>query len=306
MPLQYALARPGLTHTARAVLFQQFPWATIGVRRMPPRTTRSDKSISPAPSPADGRWPENGYWHASRQPLASLLFVTPLLIVYELGVLIAGPQALRNGADAWLRQWLDLLGFGNYFLLPALTVGILLGWHHLTGRPWRVAPRTLWGMAAESGLLAAALLLIARLHAVWFARLALAQAGWPPAAEMVAQVPFPLADAAAALSPWERLTLYLGAGIYEELLFRLILLSLVAAAARAAGAPPGWSFLAAIVLTSLAFSAAHYVGPHGDALGLSSFVFRFVAGVFFALLFVFRGFGIAAGAHAGYDILVGL
>ena len=28
--------------------------------------------------------------------------------------------------------------------------------------------------------------------------------------------------------------------------------------------------------------------------------------MFFSLLFVLRGFGIAAGAHAGYDILVGI
>jgi hypothetical protein len=31
-----------------------------------------------------------------------------------------------------------------------------------------------------------------------------------------------------------------------------------------------------------------------------------VAGVFFALLFLYRGFGITAGTHALYDILVGI
>jgi membrane protease YdiL (CAAX protease family) len=64
--------------------------------------------------------------------------------------------------------------------------------------------------------------------------------------------------------------------------------------------------LGAVVLTSLLFSAAHYLGPQGDRLELFSFVFRFVAGGFFALLFVYRGFGIAAGTHALYDIFVGL
>jgi membrane protease YdiL (CAAX protease family) len=54
------------------------------------------------------------------------------------------------------------------------------------------------------------------------------------------------------------------------------------------------------------FSLAHYVGPLGDTLDLHSFTFRFLAGVFFALLFEARGFGIAAGSHAAYDILVGL
>jgi hypothetical protein len=36
------------------------------------------------------------------------------------------------------------------------------------------------------------------------------------------------------------------------------------------------------------------------------FVFRFLAGVFFSVLFVYRGFGIAAGSHAAYDVLLGL
>jgi membrane protease YdiL (CAAX protease family) len=62
----------------------------------------------------------------------------------------------------------------------------------------------------------------------------------------------------------------------------------------------------AIIVTSLLFSAAHYIGPHGESFGLFTFVFRFVAGLFFGLLFVFRGFGIAAGSHAGYDVLVGV
>jgi hypothetical protein len=61
-----------------------------------------------------------------------------------------------------------------------------------------------------------------------------------------------------------------------------------------------------VLLTSLLFSAAHYIGPLGDAFELYSFAFRALAGIFFATLFVVRGFGIAAGAHAAYDMLVGL
>ena len=59
-----------------------------------------------------------------------------------------------------------------------------------------------------------------------------------------------------------------------------------------------------MILTSVVFSAAHYLGPHGDAFEAFSFWFRFMAGAFFAMLFVHRGFGIAAGTHAMYDIFV--
>lgn len=231
------------------------------------------------------------YWRQSRLPLASLAFVAPLLVAYELGMLVAGPQALRNGADVWLRQLLDLLGLSQYFLLPALTAGILLAWHHTTGERWRVSPPVLYGMAAESLALALCLVVIAR-----------AQGGLFSAAEA------PAVTAAVGDAPgfFARLVLYVGAGIYEELLFRLILLSLLAWAARASGASRGQSFAAAIVVTSVLFSLAHYVGPHGDEVRLASFAFRTLAGAFFGMLFAIRGFGIAVGAHAGYDILVGL
>jgi membrane protease YdiL (CAAX protease family) len=105
---------------------------------------------------------------------------------------------------------------------------------------------------------------------------------------------------------------FLGAGVYEELLFRLILLSLFAWFVARLGARSRASIAAAVTITSLTFAAAHYLGPYGEPLAWTeftfwfSFVFRLLAGVFFSLLFVHRGFGIAAGTHAAYDILVGV
>ena len=99
---------------------------------------------------------------------------------------------------------------------------------------------------------------------------------------------------------------FLGAGIYEELLFRLILLSWLAGLLRLCGIGPGRALAVAVVASSLIFSTAHYVVPGGDKLQWFSFVFRFLAGAFFAILYIYRGFGIAVGAHAGYDLLVGL
>ena len=52
--------------------------------------------------------------------------------------------------------------------------------------------------------------------------------------------------------------------------------------------------------------AAHHVGPYGEPFEGYNFLFRTVAGVYFALLFQLRGFGIAVGAHACYDVVVGV
>ncbi len=236
-------------------------------------------------------WAGN-YWAQSRRPLASLLFILPFLAVYELGVLSLGPTAVRNGVDVWLRQLLDWTGFGQYFLLPLLSVGILLVWQYTSRQPWRVSRGVLCGMAVESLLLAICLRGILHMQDV------LTQTFSP---EVVA------AAASGNLSSiFGNLVMFLGAGIYEELLFRLIFLTATIWALRRFGMKPMLSVAAAVVLTSLLFSAAHYIGPQGESLQLFSFTFRFIAGVFFCVLFVYRGFGIAAGTHAAYDIVVGL
>jgi membrane protease YdiL (CAAX protease family) len=223
----------------------------------------------------------DGYWAESQRPLASLVFVTPLLAAYEAGVLVLGPAAARNGADVWLRTFLELVGFGQYFLLPLLTVSILLGWHYTTRQPWRVARGTLAGMAVESGLLAVCLWLILQLQGA-------------------------LLDILSVPGTLGGLVGYLGAGVYEELLFRLMLLPAVACGVRRLGVAGGPSLVAAAACTSLMFAAAHHVGPNGEPLDWFIFLFRFLAGLFFCALFIKRGFGIAAGTHAGYDILVGV
>ncbi len=243
-------------------------------------------------------WPEASgyYWQQSRRPLTCLAFVAPLLALYEVGVLWLGPLAMRNGADVWLRQLLDLLGFGQYFLLPVLTVAILLGWHHTTRQTWQVVPSVLYGMLAECLLLAVTLVVIARLQGALWSMFLPAQVDWPVHASLTT----------AAVGSGGKLIGFIGAGIYEEVLFRLMMLPLAAWALRLASFSPRQSLVGAVVVTSLLFSTAHYIGPHGQEFAAATFLFRFIAGGFFAVLFVYRGFGIAAGTHALYDILVGL
>jgi membrane protease YdiL (CAAX protease family) len=220
------------------------------------------------------------YWVESRRPLASLIFLAPLLVTYEAGVLLLGVQ---NGADAFLRRLLDLLGFGQHFLLPVLMVCILLAWHFLAREPWRLSGGVISGMAVECLGLGICLRVILFLQDMLF---------------HIFEAP--------ALSIGQQLKEavgLLGAGIYEELLFRLILLSLTAWALRRAGATPRTAMIAAAILTSLLFAAAHNIGPYGEPLQAFRFLFRVLAGLFFTVVFLYRGFGIAAGSHAAYDIL---
>ena len=99
---------------------------------------------------------------------------------------------------------------------------------------------------------------------------------------------------------------YVGAGIYEETLFRLLLLPAVYYCLNVIGIPSKAAMTLAMTTSALAFSCAHYVGPMAEPFVWFSFIFRWVAGLFFASVYVLRGFGIAVGAHAAYDILVGV
>ena len=232
------------------------------------------------------------YWSRTRRPLTCLVFLAPLLAVYEAGVLRLGGRdadAIRNGADYWMRNGLESLGLNSPWLLPGMIVVGLLVWHIARQETWRISPSVLGGMLAESLLFAVALVVVGQLEE---SALRHWRAGVP-----------------AALAP-ERLAplaiMYVGAGIYEEVLFRLCLLPLCYGLFRAGQLGHAWASVLAIVATSLAFSLAHYMGPAGETFHLFTFWFRTLAGLFFAALFVLRGFGITVGAHAAYDLIVGL
>jgi membrane protease YdiL (CAAX protease family) len=99
---------------------------------------------------------------------------------------------------------------------------------------------------------------------------------------------------------------FVGAGIYEEALFRLLLFTALLRLLDRLDVPPLLMLTLAALTSSALFAAAHHIGPYGEPFDSSAFVFRLVAGIYFALLYQVRGFGIAAGAHALYDVLAGI
>src|SRR5579862_2028855 len=102
-----------------------------------------------------------------------------------------------------------------------------------------------------------------------------------------------------------RVMLSLGAGIYEELLFRVIIAgALDVIAQRVLGWSRWIAGIFAVIISAAVFSAAHYIGPYGDPLQLQSFVYRLIGGMVFSALYLTRGFGVTAWTHALYDLLV--
>jgi membrane protease YdiL (CAAX protease family) len=111
--------------------------------------------------------------------------------------------------------------------------------------------------------------------------------------------------AATAEFAWEQIVGYVGAGIYEETLFRLLVFAGLVALFTLMDLPRWLGLTVAAVASALLFAGAHSLGPHGEPFQLVIFLFRTCAGVYFAWIYHVRGFGIAVGAHASYDVLVG-
>jgi hypothetical protein len=60
----------------------------------------------------------------------------------------------------------------------------------------------------------------------------------------------------------------------------------------------------AFFISSIGFAISHHLGVFGEAFQFDIFVFRALAGLYFCAVYMFRGFGIAVGAHVIYDFIV--
>ncbi|MBS3734184.1 MAG: CPBP family intramembrane metalloprotease [Phycisphaerae bacterium] len=223
------------------------------------------------------------YARQTLRPVHSLLFVLPMLAFFHVGTFSGGSDLL---ALYHLRRLLGYFNATLALLPPALIVVVLLAQQTLHHDGFRVRPRVLAGMCGEA--VGWVLPLIALGHIT--GRLWLHQAGG--------------ADASAGLL--QELCVAVGAGAYEEFVFRMALIGLLMLLLvdvfelNADGVA-----LASVLVTAAAFSAYHLspaVWSGADAVAWDDFLFRWIAGVYLGVLFLYRGYGIAAGAHAVYNL----
>lgn len=250
------------------------------------------RSSTAAARPTSSRAPAS-YWRAARMPRYSLLFALPLLALYEALALLFREEmrGVRNGADVMLKGLAGAV-VGRDGPLAVLGLAVLAGawlvWRDLrTGGGLR--GRVFLGMAAESVALALAFGLVV--------------------GTVTAQLLRPLGVMAIApldsLGPISLFVISLGAGIYEELVFRVLLVGLLAWGGRVVlGWRAGTAGVVAAVVGALVFSAVHYIGAYGDPFQLASFIYRFVGGLAFSAMYLTRGFGVTAWTHALYDVFL--
>ena len=138
-------------------------------------------------------------------------------------------------------------------------------------------------------------------------------------------------------NPFQNIALSLGAGFYEEVIFRVVLVGLLASfmvsrlsgkkkpkkkgegvnyveqflsfsmgqsMVKSKGLGKDYKLIATVViLSALIFSVTHYIASAGDVFTPYSFVFRILFGLFMNILIFSRKFAVTAWTHAFYDML---
>lgn len=246
------------------------------------------------------------YAARSREPAHALWFLlAPLGLYLYWAVVVAPRQGGTLLAHSLVSDLLRFVGY-NWAFMPGLAIVVVLFCIHFTEHnPFDPAKRRgFWVlpdpllmvlMLAESAGWALPLLFAGNLIMLWLSDQHLAACAAPSLASGLAAGPL---VAGVMLS--------IGAGIFEELVFRLIGLNMVDL--FLAPLPErfrGASRVLAIALTSAAFAAAHFLTPD-NPFSAAKALFYYFGGVYFAILYLRRGFGIAAGTHACFDVLVTL
>ena len=231
------------------------------------------------------------YLAETHKPLACLAFVLPLLIWYHINVILH-PEALYSGIDRLVQSFLSPMGEAGFVVLPLLTAGLFLFLNQRRENTGLFRFQTVFGMMIESIALASILFLACDALMLYFDN----------------QRPRPLLGLTTAFADpqqYGRVVTCVGAGIYEEVVFRLLMFAPLFQLLSRKFSRDSIAVIVAAVAVSLIFACAHCdtFNPEGFPFQLSTFLFRFSASIFLCVLFRFRGIAIAIGVHAVFDIL---
>jgi len=257
--------------------------------------------------PASGSGGSSGardYFEASRRPLEILFFLLPFIAFYEYELVrvLRSPDGLvTNEAHLAILRLFDALGFGPAALsLPGvMLVAILVGWHAARRAPWVVDLGVVGRMYLESAILALPLLVLAEATVRLLPPQADAQQALAPLASLAGG-----GTAFDALPLGARIAVSIGAGLYEELVFRLLFLwILITLLVDVLDLPRRTGVILSVLLSALGFAIYHPIHGADGALVMQRFVFYFAAGAYFGAVYLVRGFGVVAATHAVYDIV---
>lgn len=228
----------------------------------------------------------NNYFKQSKSPFYSFIFILPLFIIYEFGISVISSKDLptiRNGADVLLRKILATVGIsGVYGMALMLLIGIVIAFFINRGKFKELSIRSNYFiiMIFESIFWSIILFII------------------------LSQGQLLLSNGTGKLLI-QQIVLSIGSGIFEEFVFRVILVSGLALIVGLFVKKRYWyKMTISIVIAAVIFSAFHFIGEYADLPQTNLFLLRFVAGIVLGYIYILRGFGIAAYSHSFYNLIV--
>lgn len=256
----------------------------------------------------------DSYLERTSRPLYAIVFLLPFIVFYEIGTFLINTDVLNQSqvrvvAFVWLQHLLQYLGTSDriaWVAPPLVVIVILIGLQVASRKPWYFCFGDYTPMVLECTLLAVPLIILS----LFFNSPAVVEQGGDLAGAALSVVS-PLARGPEAThSLMANIVTGVGAGIYEELVFRLILICVLMVLFQdLIGLNHQNAIVLSVLISAALFSAHHHVVFINGHLGCNEpfnwakFGFRTMAGVYFAVLFAIRGFGITAGTHAFYDII---
>jgi membrane protease YdiL (CAAX protease family) len=276
---------------------------------------------------------QNSYLERTSRPIYAIIFLLPFIIIYEIGTLgittdILNQAQIRVVAFVWLQNLLESVGFGGklaWVAPPLAVVVILLAMQITSGKQWHLWLGDILPMAFECILLAVPLIVltlflntspVSRTNVSRLENNAIQIQAEAPLSCSSVEINYLSSVTPPAGRVQQRQPLLanivtgIGAGIYEELVFRLILICILMLLLQdALRLDHKNSIVLSVLISAALFSAHHHVDffsgqPNSiDPFNLTRFAFRTIAGIYFAILFAIRGFGITAGTHAFYNII---
>ena len=226
------------------------------------------------------------YAALSRGPLHSLMFIGPLLAFFHIGSAATHAGPLDSPlALSYMQQVFDRLGSTAAFLPTLAVVLILLVQHFVHRDRLAVYPGVLGCMLIESVIWMLPLIAMLHLAGKLYVSGMLVGAGDMP--ETV----------------FGRILVGVGAGVYEEFIFRLVMIGLIMLVlVDVLSLPKNVVAVVAVVVTAAGFGLYHPAVWGADGFQWWLLLFYVVAGAYLGALYLTRGFAIVVGAHSLFNV----
>lgn len=223
------------------------------------------------------------YYNPSKNIANSFLYILPLLVLYEVAIAIQN-SGVKNTAGIAIKTPLTVFGKNGSLIFNLLVITLLFVSLFFIEKKYRFSSLIFIPMALESLVYA---LFIG--HVLGF---------------FVYNVLFPLIIAAPlSTNIWTGIVLSIGAGVYEEIVFRFLLLSALGFLfTNLLKFRKPISAIISIMISAFIFTTVHYLGALKDDFTYAGFTFRLLSAIFLSVIFIYRGLGIVVYTHAIYDV----